>query len=265
MRKAEPAGKQLRFSCYGVAIVVNVGVGISLARVRSVLPPASTAITGNPEEHVFSLLRTERDFKIRGGTSRSATFEKFADALNALRQRLHLCVAEHVVDHVFVHAGVVSWYGRAIVCPGVSYAGKSTLIWSLIQAGAMYYSDEYAVFDRTGKVYPFPLPLGRRQPAGRRRTIIIRNAGVKPIGKHLLLFSRYRKSGHWAPASLTPAEAVLRLMKNAPAMRRNPRVVLQTLKEIALRCKAFASPRGEASEVLNWLVLNLPNYPGKHS
>jgi len=49
--------------------------------------------------------------------------------------------------YVFVHAGVVAWRGRAIVLPGYSRAGKSTLVAELLKLGATYYSDEYAVLD----------------------------------------------------------------------------------------------------------------------
>ena len=71
-------------------------------------------------------------------------------------------IAEVARNRVFVHAGVVGWKGRAIVIPGRSYSGKSTLVSELIRAGAAYYSDEYAVFDSRGRVYPFAKPLEMR-------------------------------------------------------------------------------------------------------
>ena len=35
---------------------------------------------------------------------------------------------------------------------------------ALIEAGAVYYSDEFAVVDPDGWVYPYPQPLGLRSP-----------------------------------------------------------------------------------------------------
>ena len=113
-------------------------------------------------------------------------------------------VAEEARRGVFVHAGVVGWKGRALVLPGKSGAGKTTLVAELIRAGATYYSDEYAVLDERGRVHPYARPLavrvdGRRQRrrypgvvrrppghtpaarrAGRREPLSIRRAGTAP-------------------------------------------------------------------------------------
>ena len=51
-------------------------------------------------------------------------------------------------------AGVVGWENRAIVMPGASFAGKTTLVRAWLEAGATYYSDEFAVLDRAGRVHP---------------------------------------------------------------------------------------------------------------
>ena len=93
-------------------------------------------------------------------------------ALKNLQKELHICVAEHATSHTFVHAGVVAWKDRTLILPGFSHAGKSSaLLWSLVQAGAVYYSDEYAIFDEHGSVYPFALPIGLRLNHGERRFI----------------------------------------------------------------------------------------------
>lgn len=229
---------------------------IPLDRILKILPPGSKMISRGGQ-HVFSLLRrpSGSGFVVRGGVLRRAEFQALGDAVDSLRQRLHLCVAEYSGDRVFVHAGVAVWRGRAVICPGTTFAGKSTLISALVKSGATYYSDEYAVFDRSGKVHPFPLPLARRLPGGKRRTIKIVNAGTKPVGQYLVLFARYRGGRRWHPAQLTPAETVLKLLKNAPAMRRNPDLVLEIIKKVALRGTAYAGVRGEAEEVIEWLVL----------
>ena len=45
-------------------------------------------------------------------------------ALRAFEANVQLYVAEMSPEHVFVHAGVVSWRGRAILLPGRSFSGK---------------------------------------------------------------------------------------------------------------------------------------------
>ena len=40
--------------------------------------------------------------------------------------------------------------------------GKTTLVKALVEAGATYYSDEFAVLDKEGQVQPYPVPLSIR-------------------------------------------------------------------------------------------------------
>ena len=173
-------------------------------------------------------------------------------ALIALRKAIHLRIAEHARDRVFIHAGVACWNGRAIVCPGRSYAGKSTLIWSMLNSGATYYSDEYAVFDGNGQIHPFPLPINLRTPDG-RRTVAADRIGSKPVSTSLILFAQYRENQKWEPGVLTPGQIVLGLMKNSLSMRRNPSVVLKVLKTVAILTKGYSGERGEAHTVIDWI------------
>jgi hypothetical protein len=235
---------------------------VPLEKIRGILPPGSRMLS-RPAGHAFSLLRQSGrpGFVVRGGIARRAEFDAMGDAIEGLRQRLHLCVAEHAVDRVFIHAGVAAWGGRALICPGSTFAGKSSLISTLVKSGATYYSDEYAVFDLRGRVHPFPLPIGERLSGGRRRTVVIANPGSKPLDRYLFLFARYREGRKWHPSELTPAETVLKLLKNAPAMRRNPELVLGVIKKIALTGNAYTGIRGESHGVLDWLVLHSYFHP----
>src|SRR5690348_5169542 len=88
------------------------------------------------------------------------------EVISQLVSNLHRHAAEFSRRELFVHAGVVAWKGQAILLPGKSYSGKSTLVAELVRAGATYYSDEYAVLDRRGRVHPYPRPLTLRNGAG---------------------------------------------------------------------------------------------------
>ena len=59
-----------------------------------------------------------------------------ADALDVLESDLQLFVAQHSREFVFVHAGVVGVNGKALLLPGTSGAGKTTLVRALVRAGA---------------------------------------------------------------------------------------------------------------------------------
>ena len=56
--------------------------------------------------------------------------------LDAFERHAELLAAERATDSLFVHAGVVAWNGRAIVMPGASFAGKTTLVQAWLEAGA---------------------------------------------------------------------------------------------------------------------------------
>ena len=57
------------------------------------------------------------------------------EALDLIESDLHLRIAERARGRVFVHAGVVGWRDRAIVIPGRTFSGKTTLVAALVRAG----------------------------------------------------------------------------------------------------------------------------------
>jgi hypothetical protein len=99
----------------------------------------------------------------------AAKAESFEEALDLLESLLHFQAAQAAREYVFIHAGVVAWEGRAIVLPGRSMSGKTSLVAALIGKGATYYSDEYTVLDKDGYVHPYPKDLSLRTPIYRSR------------------------------------------------------------------------------------------------
>ena len=74
-------------------------------------------------------------------------------------------------------------------------------MWSLVQAG-VYYSDEYAVFDESGYVCPFALPISLRLNYGERTIIMPDRIGSSPLQADLIVFTRYRPGAVWRPRRL---------------------------------------------------------------
>ncbi|MDQ6963624.1 MAG: hypothetical protein Q9M13_01745 [Mariprofundales bacterium] len=58
-----------------------------------------------------------------------------------------------------IHAAAIAIEQHAIICAGVSGAGKSSLCTQALLAGASYLSDEFALIDESGAIHPFPRPL----------------------------------------------------------------------------------------------------------
>ncbi len=245
-------------TCFGVSIGVRCR-SVDQKAVSSHLPLNSERVSSLAAEHVFSLEPHSEDetlFSIRRGSSLRASRQPLNSALKTLQKQLHICIAEHATSHAFVHAGVLAWKNRAVIFPGFSHAGKSTLVWSLVQAGAVYYSDEYAVFDESGYVCPFALPISLRLNHGERAIIMPDRTGSSPLQADLIVFTRYRPGAVWRPRPLGPAETMLQLIRHSIAIRRNPSLVLPVLKKISLqtRSQSFLGRRGDSLQLLQWLA-----------
>lgn len=166
---------------------------------------------------------------------------------------LRLKVAEFAVDRVFIHAGVVSWRGKAIVIPGRSFDGKTTLVASLVKAGALYMSDEYAVLDAEGLVHPFPRDLSVRYFDGamRQKDVSIDTLGgvtsVEPAPIGVLLLTKYQFGSHWKPEILTVGQGTIETVQHTIPIRFNPEFSLKVLKTSLRRAIIARSLRGDAS------------------
>lgn len=182
-----------------------------------------------------------------------------------LNSVLRLEVAEHVEKRVFVHAGVVGWRGRAIVIPGTSFAGKSTLTAELAKLGAEYYSDEYAVFDDAGHVAPFPRHLSLRSPEGLDEMDVPPESLGARVGKRripvgMVIFTEFSADANWHPQRLSAGEAVMELLPHTLSIRRNPAFCMKVLDLVTRRAIIVRSPRGEAGKYANFLLEFFENH-----
>ncbi len=130
-------------------------------------------------------------------------------------------VAQRSQQMLFVHAGVVGWRGLAIVIPGRSGTGKSTLVAELVLRGAVYYSDEFAVLDDTGRVHPYRRPLvlrdERRQPQDLR--LMREDDPTEPLPIGLIVAGAYQPGAAWRPTIVRGAQAVLPLIDSTVLAR----------------------------------------------
>jgi hypothetical protein len=185
-----------------------------------------------------------------------AEVRTLTDAGRALAARAEAFVAERAPDHLFVHAGIVGWNGRAIVMPGASFAGKTTMVQAWLEGGATYYPDEFAVLDRAGRVHPFARPLAIREGS----TAVTRSVPAAALGAEtqttllpigLVLVTSYRAGARWRPRRLTPAPALLALMRHSVAARGNPDHSMPILKQAVSDGIALGGLRGEARPMVS--------------
>ncbi|MBI3652530.1 MAG: hypothetical protein HY231_16030 [Acidobacteria bacterium] len=248
------------FLAYGVRIGVRTNDAPVIEKLLPHLPPGwkiteaavarrySIVTRSSSQRHADSLHELYANAEKLGGNAR------LAPLLDFFESDVQLYIAEHAPRRVFVHAGVVGWQGKAIVIPGRSYTGKTTLVAALVKAGATYYSDEYAVFDKRGMVHPYARRLGIRSGRTRVRTqkYAVEELGGKsgstalPVG--LVMVSKYREGARFKPLEISAGASVLALLQNTVSARRNPQMVLPTLKNALATARSFKSVRGDAGE-----------------
>src|SRR5207245_1819748 len=232
----------ISFISYGVRAGVRVNDAAILSDVLARLPPKWKPSSSPVVDHLYSLIGggARSGSKIRRlslaywNLVRIVRSPDFADVLDAFESHVQLTVAEYAPRRVFVHAGVVGWKDRAILIPGLSHSGKTTLVDQLIRAGATYYSDEYAVLDKQGRVHPYPRPLGIRSsnsPAGTkvRAEEIGARIGSKPLRVELVVSTKYKPGARWRPRPLSRGKGVLELMANTVSARSQPKLALAVL------------------------------------
>ena len=77
-------------------------------------------------------------------------------------QALNWCVATRTFTHLILHSAVVARDGRAVIIPGQSGQGKSTLCAALVSRGWRHVSDEFALMDPASLMitaHPRPISL----------------------------------------------------------------------------------------------------------
>ena len=178
--------------------------------------------------------------------------------MSALADDVQLRVAELAPRRIFVHAGVVGWRGRAIVLPGESLAGKSTLVAELVRAGATYYSDEYAVLDGRGRVWPFARPLSLRARDGEAARELppeqLGAVGESPLPVGTVWLTKYDEGATRVVDRLSAGRGALAMLEHTVPAQRRPKAALATLSAVARRARLLTGPRGEAAEAARWLL-----------
>jgi hypothetical protein len=174
---------------------------------------------------------------------------------------LELWVAEFAVDLIFVHAGVVAFEGRALLLPGRSFSGKTTLTAALLRVGATYGSDEYAVLDSAGLVHPYHRALSVRGEGARTR-VLAESLGARAFGEPLPVGAvaelRYRPGEACDVRAISRATAVLRLFDNTVCAQTRAQQALDVLIATTANAQAVAGTRGDADDAarsLRFLVL----------
>lgn len=262
----------ISFLSYGVRAGIRTNDPEIMGRLLERLPPLWKPASSPVVDVLYSVRvggegprsNVRRFNLLYGNLEKLARTLDLDEVLERLESDLQMYVAEFSPSRIFVHAGAVGWRGKAIVIPGLSYSGKSTLVAELVRAGATYYSDEYAVFDSRGRVHPYPRPLGiRENPVELPKKYSVErlggSAGAKPLPLGLVVSTYYTPGAKWRPRLLTPGQGALALLKNTVPARRQPEASLNALQQAMIKASVIKSNRGEAREAVKHILNFLDN------
>lgn len=146
-----------RFVMLGVPVVVRCPSGEIINRVElcySALPRHESEDEDCVQAEVDS---DAGGWRVRVTEREAVVAEDLVAAVRTLNHELLHGLMLRRRELFYVHAGVVVVDGEALILPGLSRAGKSTLVLALLQQGAGFLSDELLVFDPADqKLLPFP-------------------------------------------------------------------------------------------------------------
>jgi hypothetical protein len=261
------------FTAFGLSVGVRVSSAELLDPVLARIPTGWKLARSPVVDRLYSYVAGDAEIRpnvrplhlLYGNIQRLARTEDPSQLLAVFESNLSSYFAQTPTPWLFVHAGVVTWKGQAIVIPGRSMSGKTTLVREFLKAGANYFSDEFAVLDGRGHVLPFPRDISVRENNHHDHSLRVRakelgaKVGIGPLPIGLVLWTHYKAGCSWRPKLLSPARGVLALLDNTLTARQNPRRALRTLEASIRQAECIKSTRGEAKQVVDAILQHIEN------
>lgn len=259
----------LGIECLGVKIGIRSNNFSLFNKIKNnlseILPIFYQESTESEVEHWISIIKGEdkpNEFTVYKDEEFAARNSSVEIIYDLIVSKIRATVAEFSSEYVFLHAGVVSWKGKAIIIPGKSRAGKTTLVSELIKRNCDYLSDEFAVIDKNGFVYPFPKKLSVRGIIDEHRQLDINIeeyggiASEKPVPAGFILVTEYLNQKKRKPKIKinSSGEGVMSAVSNSISVRQNPKFVLEVLSKVANQAVVLETKRGEAAEFVEYFL-----------
>jgi hypothetical protein len=191
-------------------------------------------------------------FFLSAGGATVASASRATDLVPELIQRLDDSVVHRLRGLCAVHAGVVQVGDEAILLPGMTHAGKSSLVAALLERGATYFSDEYALIDTEGKVHPYPRPLlvrnGMPGQTARLAEEYGARTGREAVRLGWILALEYRPQEGWRVQPIPQSGGVLLLLANTPHVLAESPKLIEVFQYAVAGARCWQGFRGDAAE-----------------
>lgn len=260
-RYTEGEGVKFAFEAYGVVVSVTAD---DLELSQKLFEIANRAMLGQCRVFDAGSAKAEHEFVIKkssGDKFELTSVGEYTTGSGGLRETLELFVrilrlkvSQFAKERVFIHAGVVSWGGKAIMIPGNSGSGKTTLVAECVKRGALYFSDEYAVLAPDGFVHPFARALsitngGRKwSEDGIPVEKLGGRAATEPVQVGAVVLTYHVPGAIWEPVRFSPGNGIIEVIPHTIPMTLNADFSLQVLKTTLTRAIILKGVRGEASD-----------------
>ena len=261
--RASKSPAPIAFESYGVRVVVSADDPGLLRRIEPVLPENRRTCEADDPQLRY-LLRSDGGaaYDVMSGELTACLSAELDVALAVLESQIRAGVAVTSTEGIFVHAGVVAHGDRAVLVPGASFSGKSTLVGSLVRRGAAYLSDEYAVLDSDGLVHPYPKPLSMRVDGTAERSLSrvesiggVQGEEALPVG--LIAVTSFRPGAVWRPKRWSAGQGALALLANTVPARVRPAESMRAVRAACEAALVLEGERGEADEAAPELLAAL--------
>jgi hypothetical protein len=259
-----------RFSSFGCRFEVRSSSDDLMDAIARRLPPLTASSETGSARKQFMVRAPgpcacgdrHAEYEVWSGRTLVGTSSSQLEAVDLHRATVKLWVAELAPRRTFIHAGAVAWHGQVIVLPGRTTTGKTTLVKALLDAGAVYLSDDMAVLDDDARVWPYPQPLGVRDldadpqdGSAPQEDLAVEALGARtadrplPVGAIVITF--YWPDARWKPEPLTVGGAAMGLIEHAVAVRRRPEESLRRATALARAARVrVRSARPDATTVI---------------
>jgi hypothetical protein len=245
----------------------------ALERIRALLPPGSVRSSSPVVHDLYSLIvgssgqtsRIRRYNLLYKGAALLARAMDLEEVLRALEQHLHGLVARRARRRLFVRAGVVGWGDSAVVLLREPSAQIDELVASLVRAGAVCYSDTYAVFDARGRVRSYrtrtfqengtyeraPQPVEPSNRRNERRALVVRVVVV------------LREDPAPDRCVLSAGQAAIALMSHTIPGRTRPASMLDIIERAVRGATALALLVASIERAADYLLDYVDSSPGR--
>jgi hypothetical protein len=157
-----------------------------------------------------------------------------------------------------IHAGAVAFGKRALLMPGSTHAGKSSMVAELLRCGATLLSDEYALIDDAGFVHSYPRSVLRRDSRGLQSPVLPEELGSSfaagPVPVRWILALEFKPESDWEVQEVPQGETLMTLLKNTPhPLAESPEMVDFFMRAVSgARC--YRGYRGDARQAADRIL-----------